>query len=87
MSRPRDRLTIKGNTYHSAMRSRESVVLKANTAKQITQIRTGPLSSGEKPRLFPGARSPRAVTALGVLAEMPQAARPGQFPPIDQASV
>ena len=36
MSRPRDSLTTKGNTYRSAMRPLESGVLKANTAKQIT---------------------------------------------------
>ena len=42
MSRPRDRLTIKGNTYRNAMRARERAVLKANTAKQITLSESSP---------------------------------------------
>ena len=49
--------------YRSAVVRAGSAVLLANTATQITLIATGPLFSGEKPRLFPGARSPRIVTA------------------------
>jgi hypothetical protein len=45
--------------YRSAVVRTGSAVLLANTAKQITQIGTGPLSSREKPRFFPADRQSR----------------------------
>jgi hypothetical protein len=47
----------------------------ANTTTQITQIRIGPQSSEQKPRLLLADRNP----SLGVLAE----SAPGDFQPIN----
>ena len=41
MSRPRDRLTMGGNTYRSAVEWHGFAVLLANTAKQITLCERG----------------------------------------------